>query len=300
MSGGGVACALAMWLAAAAVAAAGQPVVGSEHTHVVAPGESVRMIAGAHAMTAADLAARNGVLHTARLKPGVILRVDDRHLVPTPLPDGVVVNVPQRMLFLVEQGRVMLAFPVAAGLPAWPTPRGQFQVVEREIDPVWDVPRSIQHELRARGRTVMTRVLPGPANPLGDRWLGLNAFDIGIHGTNAPTSIYRLVTHGCIRLYPEHARLLYERVPLGMPVTVIYAPVLAAVVAGEWWLEVHPDTYRIAGDRAATALRELGVLGLAADAETRRHVRALVALQSGRPTLVAPIAQRSSGEPTPE
>ena len=32
-------------------------------------------------------------------------------------------------------------------------------------------------------------VPPGPSNPLGTRWMGLDAAGVGIHGTTAPTSI---------------------------------------------------------------------------------------------------------------
>jgi hypothetical protein len=52
-------------------------------------------------------------------------------------------------------------------------------------------------------------VIPsGPGNPLGPRWLGLNKKSYGIHGTNAPRSIGKAVSHGCIRLRnPDIVRL---------------------------------------------------------------------------------------------
>ncbi len=271
------------------VPAHAQAIVGSEHVHVVAAGESLGVIAAGHAMTVQYLASLNDRPVGATLKVGVSLRIDDRHLVPMGLIDGVVVNVPQRLLFLVEQGRVAAVYPVAAGRPAWRTPVGQFRVATREIDPVWDVPASIQREQLSLGRPAPVRVPPGPENPLGDRWLGLDALGIGIHGTNAPGSIYRLSTHGCIRLQPAHARELYDRVAVGTPVAILYEPVLTALVDGQWWLEVHPDAYRLAGDRTTAAIARLEAAGLTVDPNIRSRIADVVARARGRPELLTVV-----------
>ena len=65
----------------------------------------------------------------------------------------------------------------------------------------------------------------GPDNPLGARALYL--FKDGrdtyyrIHGTNAPSSIGQSVSSGCIRMLNDHVIDLYDRVPVGTPVTVM-------------------------------------------------------------------------------
>ncbi|GGG80040.1 carnitine operon oxidoreductase caia [Salipiger pallidus] len=65
----------------------------------------------------------------------------------------------------------------------------------------------------------------GPENPLGARALYLfqNGRDTfyRIHGTTEPQSIGRSVSNGCIRMLNEHVTDLYERVPIGTPVTVL-------------------------------------------------------------------------------
>ena len=65
----------------------------------------------------------------------------------------------------------------------------------------------------------------GPSNPLGARALYLfqNGRDtyFRIHGTTAPESIGRSVSNGCIRMLNEHVIDLYNRVPVGTPVTVL-------------------------------------------------------------------------------
>jgi L,D-transpeptidase ErfK/SrfK len=78
-----------------------------------------------------------------------------------------------------------------------------------KVDPVSDIPASIQGELRLGGKPVVARVPPGPANPLRKYWLGLSVAKYGIHGTNAPASISRFQTHGCVRMHAADIEVLF-------------------------------------------------------------------------------------------
>jgi L,D-transpeptidase ErfK/SrfK len=168
---------------------------------------------------------------------------DVPHLVPRALADGVVLNVPQRMLFVMREGDAAARYPIAVGTRKWPTFIGPFTILVKEVDPVWDVPVSIQEEQRLQGKPVLTRVLPGPSNPLGKYWLGLSAPGYGIHGTNTPSSVGKFATHGCVRLRAEDIEDLFARVEVGTPGLSIYEPMIVAVVDGELWLEAHRDPY---------------------------------------------------------
>jgi hypothetical protein len=71
-------------------------------------------------------------------------------------------------------------------------------------------------------------VIPGgiPENPLGPRWLGLNALgtggsSYGVHGTNNPYSIGTYASSGCVRMYNQDILWLYERAPVGAGVEII-------------------------------------------------------------------------------
>jgi L,D-transpeptidase ErfK/SrfK len=167
---------------------------------------------------------------------------------------AIVVNVPQRMLFYSDAGKVSCAFPIAAGKADWKTPLGDFEIIEMEENPTWDVPPSIQEEMRQAGKPVLTRVPPSPENPLGQYWMRLSLPGIGIHGTNAPSSIYKLATHGCIRLHPDDVRSLFFKVDVGTRGKVIYEPLLIAVVGTTVFVEIHPDAYRKQSDALQKAL----------------------------------------------
>jgi len=241
----------------------GLPLVGESVHYSVREGDSLALIGARYGVDARVVARRNRLSPEARLKVGLVLEVDNRHIIPRFIEDGILINVPQRLLFYFDQGQLVSWYPVGLGRPSWATPIGSFHVVTRETDPAWDVPASIQQEMRREGKKVRTRVPPGPDNPLGRYWFGLSGSLCGIHGTNVPASIYGFRTHGCIRLHPDDIAALFQRVTIGTPVEIIYEPLLLAQDKdGTVLLEVHPDIYGRAGDRFRGAERFAKARGL--------------------------------------
>jgi L,D-transpeptidase ErfK/SrfK len=219
-------------------------VVGTELRHRVEPGDTLRSLAARYAVDARTLARLNGLPRGAVLPVGDELRVVSEHVVPRRVEDGIVINVPQRILFLFRSGRLAGHFPVGIGRRGWTTPAGRYRIVEKEEDPSWEVPRSIQAEMRRKGQRVVKRVAPGPDNPLGRHWLGLNRNGIGIHGTPQTSSLFGFVSHGCVRMHPEDVERIFEEVEVGTPVEIVYEPMLLGRDEdGRVVLEVHPDAY---------------------------------------------------------
>ena len=266
---------LTVVLASAALCSAGAqdaparpPLVGAEWVHVAVAGESWTTIGAREGITPAVLADRNGRTLKSPLRAGDIIVIDNRHIVPEALfgansnGNGLIVNVPQRLLFVFADGRLQGHYPIAVGGHDWQTPLGAFTIVLKEENPTWDVPESIQDEMRRAGKRVLTRVPPGPQNPLGNYWLGLSLGSVGIHGTNAPLSIYSFGTHGCIRLRPDDIEALYAQVSEGDIGRIVYEPVLVAYDGTDVYLEVHPDPYRRVPDLLQRAFELLDAAGL--------------------------------------
>lgn len=119
--------------------------------------------------------------------------------------------------------------------------------------------------MRREGRAVVQKIAPGPTNPLGAFWLGLSLGSVGVHGTNAPLSIFRHVTHGCVRLHPDDIARLYPLVPLSARGRIVYEPVLLAQTPDGIFLEAHPDVYRRMTWDALSLIREsastAGIIG---------------------------------------
>lgn len=210
----------------------------------VKTGDTLLSIRGRFGATLSTLVRANGIRNPDRIFPGEILLVDNRHIVPPSGGNPIVINIPQKMLFFYAGGKLALAAPVALGMRSWQTPIGPFKVVEKKAHPCWVVPKSIQADMRRRGEKVVKKVPPGPENPLGNYWLGLSLGDYGIHGTDAPSSIFGYTTHGCIRLFPDAIRALFPRVRVGTRGVIVYAPILVARTPdGRVYLEAHPDAY---------------------------------------------------------
>ena len=104
-------------------------------------------------------------------------------------------------------------YPIAVGQSAYPTPTGNYQVIEKQVNPTWFPPSSPW----AAG---LEPVPPGGNNPLGTRWIGTSAPGIGMHGTPNPSSIGSAASHGCIRMYISDVENLYPRVQIGTPVFI--------------------------------------------------------------------------------
>ena len=113
----------------------------------------------------------------------------------------IVVSIPDRKLALIENDRIVRVYPVAVGAEVSPSPVGTFTIVNRVSNPTYYRPGVV--------------IGPGSTNPIGTRWIGLNAKGFGIHGTDAPSSIGFAKSHGCIRLRNHDVEQLFDRVRAG-------------------------------------------------------------------------------------
>lgn len=73
-------------------------------------------------------------------------------------------------------------------------------------------------EARSVGRRLM--IPPGPNNPVGTAWIGLDRPGYGIHGTPHPEAVGRTESHGCFRLANWNAEYLLKLAWVGLPVVV--------------------------------------------------------------------------------
>ena len=230
--------------------------VGGRTVYDVKAGDTLAAIGARFGVARATLIEMNQLTSPYALAAGQSLVVDNTHIAVANLQVSLTINIAQRLLVLTEgEGERARAYPITVGRRTWPTPVGAFTIMSKETDPVWDVPVSIQREMERQGKPVITRMAASPANPLGRHWLGLSLPSLGIHGTNAPSSIYAFASHGCIRMHPDDIADLFQRVSVGTTGVLIYRPVVIAEIDGRVWVEAHPDEYRRFGD-AMDGLRE--------------------------------------------
>jgi len=156
---------------------------------------------------------------TLQANSRIPVRVRTKTLVPQVTADSfaetIVINRSINRLSLYDGTKLTRTFAVATGQAIYPTPRGNWHIVVKWKNPWWYPP---VYDDWAKG---LKPVPPGPNNPLGTRWMGLNAPGVGIHGTDEPTSIGYSASHGCIRMQVPDAEWLFEHVDVGTQVHIV-------------------------------------------------------------------------------
>lgn len=205
-------------------------------------------------------------------------------VVPPSQHEQLLINIAElRLYFFDKSTSTIQTNPIGIGDEGWESPLGIFSIVEKRPNPTWYIPQSLQ------AKYGMASMPPGPENPLGEFTMKFSAGAYGIHGTAMPWGVGRLVSHGCIRCYPEHIRILYPQVPVGAKLEVIYEPIKFGQIDGQVFVEAHPDVYRRIPDYIKYATDKLSQHPMA-DRVDRRRFLMTVHLQNGVPTNVTRFA----------
>lgn len=117
-------------------------------------------------------------------------------------------------LTLYDDDKKVKSYRIACGLPEFPTPTGTYHIAYLERNPTWIPPKDSVWAKEAKVTP------PGPGNPLGTRWIGLDSKAVGIHGTNAEWTVGSRASHGCLRMRIADVEDLFERVNPGARVNI--------------------------------------------------------------------------------
>jgi lipoprotein-anchoring transpeptidase ErfK/SrfK len=131
-------------------------------------------------------------------------------------PGTIIINTPERMLYLVEEGGRALRYGIGVGRPGF-TWAGVHSVTNKREWPDWTPP----DDMLKRRPDLPRHMEGGPENPLGARAMYLGSTLYRIHGSNEPWTIGTQVSSGCIRMRNEDVIDLYDRVKVGAKVVVI-------------------------------------------------------------------------------
>ncbi|MFO7708081.1 MAG: L,D-transpeptidase family protein [Desulfobacterales bacterium] len=241
-----------------------------------------------------------GINTVSAANPGIDLWVPEagkRILLPLSfiLPDaprkGIVINLAaMRLFYYREDGKraAVSTYPIGIGTRERTTPMGQMHIVRKMFRPTWNVPASIAEDHRKKGDPLPATVPPGPLNPLGEHALYLSKSGYLVHGTNKPASIGLRATNGCIRLYPEDIKRLFENTPVKTPVNIVNQPYLVGRRGGIVFLEVHTPFEESDANELEKAYAKLrGVEKRSGRALDWNKVKEAVAAARGTPVAVS-------------
>jgi len=120
-----------------------------------------------------------------------------------------------------DRGGLIAHFPCRIGRIAEKRPVGDLHVTTVAKDPNYTFNPAVfpeSPEAQAIGRKLI--LPPGPNNPVGVAWIGLDRPGYGIHGTPLPEQVGRTESHGCFRLANWNADYLRQLVRVGTPVSI--------------------------------------------------------------------------------
>ena len=149
-------------------------------------------------------------------EPPAQFRRQEVEYVTAERPGTLVIDTPNKYLYVVEPGGKAMRYGVGVGRPGFEW-AGVKSVSRKAEWPDWTPPP----EMMKRRPDLPAHMDGGPENPLGARALYLGSSMYRIHGTNEPWTIGQNVSSGCIRMMNADVIDLYERVNVGAKVIVM-------------------------------------------------------------------------------
>lgn len=107
-----------------------------------------------------------------------------------------------------DKDELVASYPTTMGSVYKPSPEGEYKVLSRIKDPTYNKDFSNENSV----------LPPGPNNPVGRVWIGINKPSYGIHGSPNPETISRQNSSGCVRLTNWDALGLYGTIEEGAKV----------------------------------------------------------------------------------
>lgn len=184
-----------------------------------------------------ELRSANPQIDPWRPGAGTFVVLPTMHLLPDAPRRGIVVNLSEMRLYHFTKDGVK-TYPIGVGREGFSTPVGTTSVTRKQEGPTWTPTDRMRREdpklpVQVKGMS--------PENPLGTHALYLGWPQYLLHGTNKPWGIGRRVSSGCVRMYNDDAKTLFESVPVGTPVTVVRQGIKFGWIGDMLYVEAHPD-----------------------------------------------------------
>ena len=158
----------------------------------------------------------------AVISAGAVLVVPRVESLPSRRAALIRISLSQRWLRAYDDsGAILLHFPCSIGRIAEKRPVGTLHIAVTVKDPNYTFDPAVFPE-SPEAHQIRTKLIipPGPNNPVGVAWIGLDRPGFGIHGPPGPEQVGRTESHGCFRLANWNAELLRQRVSVGTPVMI--------------------------------------------------------------------------------
>ncbi len=216
--------------------------IGESKVHKVVKGDYFQQLAEQYDVGFLALLAANPKQHPFLLQIGEQVVIPNEMLLPYISREGIVVNLPElRLYYFLPDDNKVYVFPVGIGKQGLSTPLTNTYIGDKRKDPVWRPTQETQERYFAEhGKYLAKEVPAGPNNPFGKYALRLGTSEYLIHGSNKRFGIGMRASSGCIRMYDDDIKWLFDNVALNTKVRIINQPVKMSYESGNKQLiEIH-------------------------------------------------------------
>ncbi len=224
--------------------------LGALEYHPVTKGDYFQKIAEKYNVGFLALMAANPNIDPFLPEIGKSLVIPNEMLLPFGKREGIIINLPElRLYYFPPNGNSVHVFPVGIGRQGLATPNTVSYISEKRANPVWRPTKEMKARYLAQhGRLLADEVPAGPNNPFGKFALRLGTSVFLLHGSNQRFGIGMRASSGCIRLYDEDIKWLFEHVKVGTPVRIVEQNIKLSYELNKKLIEIHSPLTTDSGD----------------------------------------------------
>lgn len=197
--------------------------IGVDQNHQVKKGDYFQKIAEQYNVGFLALMAANPNVDPFLPELDSNIVIPSAMLLPYIKHEGIVINLPElRLYYFLPQENKVYVFPVGIGREGLETPKATSYISSKRKDPIWRPTVAMrQRYFEEHGKEMVKEVPAGPNNPFGKYALRLGKSEYLIHGTNQRFGIGMRASSGCIRMFDDDIKWLFENIPLNTKVRII-------------------------------------------------------------------------------
>lgn len=220
----------------------GHRLIGVDQKHTVVKGDYFQKIAEQYNVGFLALMAANPNVDPFLPEVDRELVIPSAMLLPFIKQEGIVINLPElRLYYFQPKENKVHVFPVGIGREGLATPKATSYISSKRKDPIWRPTKAArQRYFEEHGKELAKEIAAGPKNPFGKYALRLGTSEYLIHGTNQRFGIGMRASSGCIRLFDDDIKWLFENIPLNTKVRIIEQPIKMSYESdGRRLIEIH-------------------------------------------------------------
>lgn len=216
--------------------------IGVDKNHKVKKGDYFQKIAEQYNVGFLALMAANPDIDPFLPELGSSIVIPSAMLLPYIKREGIVINLPElRLYYFSPQENKVHVFPVGIGREGLATPKVTSYISSKIKNPTWRPTIAMrQRYFEEHGKEMLKEIAAGPNNPFGKYALRLGESEYLIHGTNQRFGIGMRASSGCIRMFDDDIKWLFDNIPLNTKVRIIEQPIkMSYESGGRRLIEIH-------------------------------------------------------------